>query len=78
MHGEATGGGVQPDGTLAACSSPLTIAPMIDIQNEARPRLMSVFPTPVPPKSAPYTDFCDKGGRFGPCAINDNLAAVKT
>ena len=31
---------------------------------------MSVFPTPVPPKTAPYTDFCDQGGRFGPHNTN--------
>jgi len=70
LHGEATGGGDEPGGTPAACSSPLTISAMIDIQNEARPRLMSIFPTPVPPKNAPYTDFCDKGGRFGPHNTN--------
>jgi hypothetical protein len=27
-------------------------------------------PTPVPPKDVPYTDFCDKGGRFGPHNTN--------
>ena len=27
---------------------------------------MSQFPLPEPAKGAPYTDFCDKGGRFGP------------
>ena len=70
LHGEATGGGDQPDGTPRACTSTLTIAAMIDIQNETRPRLMSVFPTPVPPKNVPYTDFCDKGGRFGPHNTN--------
>jgi hypothetical protein len=53
LHGEATGGGDQPGGTPKACTSPLTIAAMIDIRNEARPRLVSVFPTPVPPKNLP-------------------------
>jgi hypothetical protein len=70
LHGEATGGGDQPDGTPKACTSPLAIAAMIDIRNEARPRLMSLFPTPAPPKNLPYTDFCDKGGRFGPHNTN--------
>lgn len=70
VHGEATGGGDQPDGTPHACSSALTPNLMVDIKNPARPRLMSVFPTPVPPKDAPYTDFCDKGGRFGPHNTN--------
>ena len=27
---------------------------------------MSIFPPPKPPKDAPYKDFCDKDGRFGP------------
>jgi hypothetical protein len=31
---------------------------------------MSVFPLPVPPPGEPYTDFCDKGGRFGPHNTN--------
>ncbi|PWU00593.1 MAG: hypothetical protein C5B51_24845 [Terriglobia bacterium] len=66
VHGEATGGGDQPDGSPPACSSPLTAAAMIDIRKESAPRLISVFPEPVPPKGVPYTDFCDKGGRFGP------------
>jgi hypothetical protein len=41
-------------------------AGLIDNANPAHPRLISVFPTPVPPADAPYKDFCDKGGRFGP------------
>lgn len=39
---------------------------MIDIKDPSKPRLMSLFPLPVPPKDAPYSNFCDKGGRFGP------------
>jgi len=27
---------------------------------------VSRFPVPVPPAGLPYTNFCDKGGRFGP------------
>ena len=41
-------------------------AGMVDNSNPAHPQLISIFPTPVPPKNAPYKDFCDKGGRFGP------------
>lgn len=44
----------------------LNFAGMIDNKNPAHPRLISIFPTPRPPKNAPYKDFCDKGGRFGP------------
>jgi hypothetical protein len=44
----------------------MNFAGMIDNSNPAHPRLISIFPTPQPPENAPYTDFCDKGGRFGP------------
>ncbi len=44
----------------------LNFAGMVDNANPAHPRLISIFPTPLPPKNAPYRDFCDKGGRFGP------------
>jgi hypothetical protein len=46
--------------------SPMNWAALIDNKDPANPRLMSLFPTPRPPKDAPYKDFCDKGGRFGP------------
>ncbi len=45
---------------------PMNWAAFIDNKNPAKPRLMSLFPTPRPPKDAPYKDFCFKGGRFGP------------
>ncbi|HKT19157.1 MAG TPA: hypothetical protein VJR47_14010, partial [Stellaceae bacterium] len=44
----------------------MNFAGMVDNSNPAHPRLISVFPTPRPPKNAPYKDFCEKGGRFGP------------
>jgi hypothetical protein len=44
----------------------MNFAGMIDNSNPAHPRLVSIFPTPVPPPGLPYKDFCDKGGRFGP------------
>ena len=44
----------------------LNFAGLVDNSNPAHPRLISIFPTPLPPKDAPYKDFCDKGGRFGP------------
>jgi hypothetical protein len=43
---------------------------MVDIKDPAKPRLMSIFPLPVPPQGEPYSDFCDKGGRFGPHNTN--------
>ncbi len=44
----------------------LYFAGIIDNADPAKPRLMSLFPRPVPPADAPYRDFCDKPGRFGP------------
>ena len=69
VHGEATGGGDTPD-DQPACARPITTAAMVDIKDPAKPYLVSILPTPVPPKGAPYTDFCDKGGRFGPHNTN--------
>ena len=69
VHGEATGGGDESN-DLPACARPITTVAMVDIKDPAKPWLMSVFPTPVPPKEAPYTDFCEKGGRFGPHNTN--------
>ena len=52
------------------CDEPLNFSGMIDIKDPTKPRLMSMFPTPVPPKGLPYSNFCDKGGRFGPHNTN--------
>jgi len=62
-HGEAVSG---DNPNVAPCSHPLELSAMIDIKDKAKPRLMSILPRPEPPKGAPFTDFCDKGGRFGP------------
>ena len=51
----------------------MNFAGFIDNSNLAKPRLISIFPTPVPPKNAPYKDFCDKGGRFGPHNTNQEV-----
>jgi hypothetical protein len=38
---------------------------VIDIRDEQHPVPVAQFPRPVPPPSAPYSDFCFKRGRFG-------------
>ena len=48
-------------------------AAMIDNADPAHPRLMSMFPEPVPPKGAPYHNFCQKGGRFGAHNTNQEI-----
>jgi len=64
------GGGSDAVGGPTTCAGPLNSAAMVDIKDPAKPRLMSLFPEPVPPKGLPYTSFCDKGGRFGPHNTN--------
>jgi len=68
-HAEGTGGGDTPDGALA-CKGALFLTGLVDIKDPTKPKLISTFPIPEPPKDAPYTDFCDKGGRFGPHNTN--------
>ena len=67
-HAEA-GGGDTADGP-PPCSDAVYLVGVVDVKDPSKPRLMSQFPLPVPPKVAPYTDFCDKGGRFGPHNTN--------
>jgi hypothetical protein len=51
----------------------LNYAAMIDNKDPAKPRLISLFPLPAPPKDAPYKSFCEKGGRFGPHNTNQEI-----
>lgn len=67
-HSEATRGD-SPNGPKA-CEGPLPLVSLINVKDPAKPYLESIFPIPVPPKDAPYTDFCEKGGRFGPHNTN--------
>jgi|SRR5579862_7123319 len=64
------GGGGDTPSMAPTCSGPLDLVAMVDIKDPTTPRLISTFPIPVPPKNAPYTNFCDKGGRFGPHNTN--------
>lgn len=55
------------------CNEALNFAGLVDNRDPSRPRLMSLFPLPVPPKGAPYKNFCEKGGRFGPHNVNQEI-----
>lgn len=44
----------------------LNLAGIVDISDENRPRLMSLFPLPEPPPESGLKNFYRKGGRFGP------------
>lgn len=68
VHDEGGGGDVA--GGPEPCSGPLDLVAMVDVEDETKPRLMSFFPRPLPPPGLTYTDFCDKGGRFGPHNTN--------
>lgn len=63
---------VNSEAIAERCQEPLNHTSMVDVSDPAKPVLLSVFPLPVPPPGAPYTDFCDKGGRFGPHNLNQH------
>lgn len=44
----------------------LNFAGVVDISDEARPRLLSIIPQPRPSSGLPFRHYADKGGRFGP------------
>jgi hypothetical protein len=48
------------------CNEPLQQASVVDIADPAQPRLMAMFPLPLPPAEWPIKSFCERGGRFGP------------
>jgi hypothetical protein len=44
----------------------LNMAGIVDISNEERPLMASLFPLPEPPPESEFKNFYEKGGRFGP------------
>jgi hypothetical protein len=56
----ATAETVEPD-----CREPYKPVQILSVKDPANPRLVGLFPKPVPPKEAPYSDFCFARGRFG-------------
>ena len=68
-HSEGSGSGGDRL-AVPPCSGPVDFNGMVDFKDPTKPRLMSLFPMPEPPKGLPYTHFCDKGGRFGPHNVN--------
>jgi hypothetical protein len=58
VHGEALG--------QTGCTSAMVLSGMLDITDPGKLRLISILPRPQPPSGAPFSDFCDKGGRSGP------------
>ncbi len=55
-----------PETHMADCREDWHTAYVIDVKDPRKPKIIALFPRPVPPKDAPYTDFCFARGRFGP------------
>ena len=50
---------------------------VFDVSDPANPEVVSTLPFPKPPEEAPYDDFCDKRGRFGPHNMQHHKAPGK-
>jgi len=62
------------EASASGCDTePVHYAALIDNKDPSKPRLISQFPVPRPPQGAPYRDFCDKGGRFGPHNVSQEI-----
>jgi len=48
------------------CEEPLGFVGIVDVADETKPQLMSLFPLPVPPAELGVKSFCHRPGRFGP------------
>ncbi len=48
------------------CDEPLGYAGIVDVRDETKPRLISLFPLPKPPTGMGVRNFCERPGRFGP------------
>lgn len=57
---------LNPDCNNELGSRPLHGSWVIDVRDPTAPDAMAQLPKPHPPLTAPYTDFCNKRGRFGP------------
>jgi hypothetical protein len=51
---------------LEGAGDPVNYTCVVDIADEAHPRIVSTFPLPRPEPGAPYDSYYAKGGRFGP------------
>jgi hypothetical protein len=64
---------VNSESMKSNCNEPAQFAGLVDNKDPAKPWLISLFPVPVPPANAPFKDFCEKGGRFGPHNVNTEI-----
>ncbi|MBI2220765.1 MAG: hypothetical protein HYU53_06105 [Acidobacteria bacterium] len=54
-----------PETIYGDCREPFKTPLIISVKDPAHPRVVGRFPRPMPPKEAPYADFCQARGRFG-------------
>ena len=52
------------------CYEPYKDIWVINAKDPAHMKVETKLPRPTPPKGAPYTDFCQRGGNFGPKRAN--------
>ncbi len=48
------------------CWEPYKDVHIIDVNDPEKPKKIGVLPRPAAPKDAPFVDFCQRGGSFGP------------
>jgi len=48
------------------CHEPYKEIYAIDVKDPLHPRIATVMPRPTPPEDAPFTDYCQRRGSFGP------------
>ena len=48
------------------CYEPYKDIWVIDAKDASQPKVVARFPRPTPPAEAPYTDYCQRRGSFGP------------
>jgi hypothetical protein len=48
----------------ADCREPFHTSYVVDVQDRSNPKIIGLFPRPLPAADAPYADFCQARGRF--------------
>ncbi len=66
-----------PESLEADCREPFHTGYVIDVAEPARPRIVGLFPRPLPHPSAPYKDFAMARGRFSSRVMQHWIAPGK-
>src|SRR5262249_53971608 len=57
---------VNSEAIAEGCDEPVGFAGLVDGGDDRARLLRSISPLPAPPPGAPFRNFCERGGRFGP------------